>query len=117
MGITVLAIGAIAIRHVSNAPPTAVVSRAESTKPTRTDQRILRAKQQIEQLPKAFAGYNQLAAAYMQKARETGDFNFNANADDALNQREATAHAGHDLVSGRGGADGGHAGECRRFGP
>ena len=34
--------------------------------------------------PDRSEGYNQLAAAYMQKARETADFDLNAKADDAI---------------------------------
>ncbi len=38
----------------------------------------------IERSPGRAEGYNQLASAYMQKARETADFDLNAKADDAI---------------------------------
>ena len=64
----------------------AIENTPESIRPSRTDQRILRARQAIAQMPKNSAGYNQLAAAYMQKARETEDLSFNANAENAINR-------------------------------
>jgi len=42
--------------------------------PSKVDQRILRAQQSIAKFPDNANGYNQLASAYMQKARETADF-------------------------------------------
>jgi tetratricopeptide (TPR) repeat protein len=56
----------------------------KSTQLSKTDQRILRAEQSIAQFPNSTDAYNQLASAYMQKARETADFNFNAHADAAI---------------------------------
>jgi tetratricopeptide (TPR) repeat protein len=52
--------------------------------PGKANQRIAVAQRTIEQSPQKAAGYNQLAAAYMQKARETSDFEFNAKAEGAL---------------------------------
>lgn len=49
-----------------------------------TDQRIRTAQNRIEQAPAEAVGYNLLASAYTQKARETGDFSFNAKAEEAL---------------------------------
>jgi tetratricopeptide (TPR) repeat protein len=54
--------------------------------PSKVDQRILRAQQSITKFPDKADGYNQLASAYMQKARETADFSFNAHADAAITQ-------------------------------
>src|SRR5262249_46636436 len=51
-----------------------------------SDRQIQLAQTRIKQLPSQPDGYNLLAAAYMQKARETGDFGFNARAESALNK-------------------------------
>jgi len=51
-----------------------------------SDRQIQLAQARIKQLPSQPDGYNMLAAAYMQKARETGDFGFNARAESALNK-------------------------------
>ena len=56
----------------------------DSVKPNKTDQRILRAMRVIEKMPNSADGYNQLASAYMQKARETADFDLNTNAEEAI---------------------------------
>ena len=59
-------------------------STSEPTAPSKVDRRILQAVRAIERMPGRSEGYNQLAAAYMQKARETSDFTLNAKADDAI---------------------------------
>ena len=48
------------------------------------DERIKAAEAKIEQAPDAAEGYNLLASAYSQKARETGDFSINAKVEAAL---------------------------------
>ena len=53
-------------------------------KPGKADQRILKATQAIAKMPNSADGYNQLASAYMQKARETAEFSLNANAEEAI---------------------------------
>jgi hypothetical protein len=55
-----------------------------AVKASKVDQRILRAMRVIEKMPNRADGYNQLASAYMQKARETADFDLNTNADEAI---------------------------------
>lgn len=50
------------------------------------DSQIQLAESRIARLPSDPESYNQLAAAFMQKARETGDFGFNARAEAALDQ-------------------------------
>lgn len=50
------------------------------------DSKIQIAESRIARLPSDPESYNQLAAAFMQKARETGDFGFNARAEAALEQ-------------------------------
>lgn len=53
------------------------------------DRLVLTAQSLVEHEPKAASGYNMLASAYMQKARETGDFSLNAKAEEALARAEA----------------------------
>ncbi|HEX5887609.1 MAG TPA: tetratricopeptide repeat protein [Pyrinomonadaceae bacterium] len=66
--------------------------------PGKADQRIARAQQLIERTPGQAGGYNQLAAAYMQKARETSDFSFNAHASKAINQSLAIENDNYDAL-------------------
>src|SRR3712207_8023673 len=47
-----------------------------------------------EREPSAARGYNMLAAAYMQQARESGDFSLNARAEEALARAEASEPGG-----------------------
>jgi tetratricopeptide (TPR) repeat protein len=54
------------------------------TPSSKVDERILRAQQAIAKFPQSADNYNQLASAYMQKARETADFTYNAHADAAI---------------------------------
>jgi tetratricopeptide (TPR) repeat protein len=78
LSIAVLVTGFFAIRSLYN-------SQAPTIETTnKTDQRILRAQQSIAKFPQSSDAYNQLASAYMQKARETADFSFNAHADAAI---------------------------------
>lgn len=63
---------------------------------TKTDQRILRAQQSVAKFPKSALAYNQLASAYMQKARESGNFAFNANANDAIDHSLAVEPENYD---------------------
>ncbi|MBA2732814.1 MAG: tetratricopeptide repeat protein [Acidobacteria bacterium] len=53
---------------------------------TPADREIRAAQGMIDREPKLSRGYNLLASAYMQKARETGDFGYNARAEEALNR-------------------------------
>ncbi len=50
------------------------------------DNQVERAEAIIREAPERVEGYNLLAAAFLQKARETGDFGFNARAEAALNR-------------------------------
>jgi tetratricopeptide (TPR) repeat protein len=72
--------------------------KVSAEQPNKTDQRILRAQQLIERMPKRAEGYNQLAAAYMQKARETSDFSFNALANDTINRSLAVENDNYDAL-------------------
>lgn len=53
---------------------------------TAADRQIQIGEVRIKNFPASPDGYNLLAGAYMQKARETGDFRFNARAETTLNR-------------------------------
>ena len=53
---------------------------------TLSDRNITAAQTAIEAQPEEPKGYNLLAAAFMQQARETGDFSLNARAEESLKQ-------------------------------
>jgi tetratricopeptide (TPR) repeat protein len=59
---------------------------AESGPQTPADRQLRAARAAVERAPSAAKGYNLLAAAYMQKAREAEDFGINAKAMEALDQ-------------------------------
>ncbi|MBV9958812.1 MAG: tetratricopeptide repeat protein [Acidobacteria bacterium] len=58
---------------------------------TTSDGQIQKAEAIIKRAPERPEGYNLLAAAYLRKARETGDFSLNAKAEAALNRSLALA--------------------------
>lgn len=58
----------------------------EANLSTSFDRRIQAAQENIQKFPSLAKGYNRLAAAYMQVARETGDFSLNAKAEESLNR-------------------------------
>lgn len=76
--LAVLVAAIAAVRSIYNPP------LEDPTPPSKVDQRILRAQQAIAKFPQSADAYNQLASAYMQKARETADFSFNAHAEAAI---------------------------------
>ena len=92
--ISLLAIAIISVRSVFKKEATKV----SVEQPSKADQRIIRAQQIIERSPGRAEGYNQLAAAYMQKARETSDFSFNAQASDAIKQSLAIETDNYDAL-------------------
>lgn len=57
---------------------------AESERPSPSDKLIRAARGVIERQPSEAKGYNMLAAAYMQKAREAEDFGINTRAEETL---------------------------------
>lgn len=69
-------------------PPKTV---ALTSRATAADRQIQKAQNLIEKSPAEAKGYNFLCAAFMKKARETGDFSFNAKAETALNRSFETA--------------------------
>ncbi|HEX7295604.1 MAG TPA: tetratricopeptide repeat protein [Pyrinomonadaceae bacterium] len=80
-----IALGSVAVRSLFKRSDT-VASATEANPRTKVDLRILRAQERIAKMPNKSDGYNELASAYMQKARETADFSFNASASDALDR-------------------------------
>jgi tetratricopeptide (TPR) repeat protein len=84
-----------------SAPPKARLSHSltDNAGPATPGDRLIRAAQgSIELEPSRPAGYNMLAAAFMQKARETGDFSFNAKAEEALTQAFKVAPEDYDAL-------------------
>lgn len=65
---------------------------------TPADAQISRAQSVIARRPDAPDGYNQLSAAFMQKARETGDFSFNGRAEAALERSLRIAPDNYDAL-------------------
>lgn len=64
---------------IENAP-------AESQPASVSDAEIAAAQKVIEKTPDAAIGYSKLAVAYIRRARETGDFSLNTNAETAINR-------------------------------
>ena len=99
VGVGLVALGSVGVRSVIKSRTDPVVSSPESpTLVAKADQRILRAMQAIEKTPNRAEGYNQLASAYIRKARETSDFNLNRNADDAITRSLAIEPDNYDAL-------------------
>ena len=86
LSFTIFGLGAAGIGSLFKSTTRKLTSSADSIKLSKADERILRATQLIERAPQRADGYNQLASAYLQKARETAEFGLNANADEAINR-------------------------------
>lgn len=72
---------------------------AAGTQPRTPGDSLVNAAQTfVEREPKGARGYNMLAAAYMQKARETGDFSLNAKSEEALARAEQFEPGGYDAL-------------------
>ncbi len=67
-----------------SAPEAELLQPVKSNQSTAADKQILSAQATIQKNSSDPRGYNLLAAAFMQKSRETGDFSFNARADASL---------------------------------
>ncbi len=95
LAVVALAFGARAVLRPS--APRAEAARRELTaagldqRATPADRRIEAAQGIIKKAPESLAGYNALAAAYMQKARETADFGYYARAEEALKRSHEVA--------------------------
>lgn len=77
------------IRAISKRAPQTTIAQALSAAATsepasRSDRQIQAAQKAIARAPANPDGYNLLSAAFMKKARETGDFGFNKRAEAAL---------------------------------
>ncbi|CAN5346885.1 hypothetical protein BH18ACI2_BH18ACI2_07030 [soil metagenome] len=91
------------VRAVSNRrQPEAAAARSMPSEltadQTPADARIRAAQSMLQRAAANPRGYNLLAAAYMQKARETGDFSFNARAEAALNEAGRVAPDDYDAL-------------------
>jgi tetratricopeptide (TPR) repeat protein len=71
---------------------------AASERQTPSDRQILAAQALIERQPSDVKGYNLLAAAFMQKAREAQDFQLNAKAMEALERSLKVAPDNYDAL-------------------
>lgn len=74
------------------------ISSAAAQPQTSADRQINAAQEVIKRVPTISKGYNSLCAAYLQKARETGDFGFNARAEAALNKSLGVAPDNYDAL-------------------
>ena len=80
-------IGIQTVRYLSPRPEAAHQnSSAFDAQAKPLDRQLQKIQNAIERAPADPKGYNSLCAAYMKKARETGDFGFNARAEAALNR-------------------------------
>lgn len=82
--------------HVANAFLQPV--SAETERPSPSDRLLRAARLVIEQRPSEARGYNLLAAAYMQKAREAEDFGINTRAGEALDRALQLAPDNYDAL-------------------
>lgn len=73
-------------------------TNAKAQPATPADLRIRAGENQIKLAPGKPDGYNLLASAYAQKARETGDFTFNKKADEALQKSLTVAPDNYDAL-------------------
>ena len=71
---------------------------AESERPTAADRQLRAARAAVEREPKLAKGYNLLAAALMQKAREAEDFQINTKASEALDRSLRVAPDNYDAL-------------------
>lgn len=105
LGVTITSfVVGVGIRAVSKLAPQPEVARGQTTlaeaRPTASDRQIRAALKVIKRAPADPRGYNLLCAAYMKKARETGDFGFNAKAEAALDQsfKISTSESNYDAI-------------------
>jgi len=74
----------MAVYKTAPAPEAALLQPVKTSQATMADRNISAAQGVIEKQPADPSGFNLLAAAFMQKSRETGDFSFNARAEESL---------------------------------
>ena len=99
MAVAVL-VGAVSTSHRARPGDELSVpeNSAEVQPSSPADLRILAGENQIKLAPGKPDGYNLLAAAYAQKARETSDFNFNKRAEEALEKSLTVAPENYDAL-------------------
>ncbi len=73
-----------AVSKTVSQPDAALLQPVKTDRATLSDRNIETAQTAIKNQPGEPKGYNLLAAAFIQKSRETGDFSFNARAEEAL---------------------------------
>ncbi|MDQ3252809.1 MAG: tetratricopeptide repeat protein, partial [Acidobacteriota bacterium] len=79
-------------------PLTQVLETTGNFRPSPADRQIRAAQGMIEQTTSEPRGYNLLSDAFMQKARESGDFSFNSRAEAALKRSEELAPDNYDAL-------------------
>jgi len=87
-----------AVYKTAASPDALLLQPVNSANLTATDRMIEAAQSAIQKNSKDPRGYNQLAAAFMQKARESGDFSLNARAEKALEQSLKIAPDNYEAV-------------------
>jgi tetratricopeptide (TPR) repeat protein len=80
----ILALIVMAVSKTAPRPEAELLQPVKTNQATMSDRSIRSAQAVIEKQPADPKGYNMLCAAFMQKARETGDFSFNARAEESL---------------------------------
>jgi len=102
-GVIIGIVLAVIIMAVSKTAPSAEADllkpvKINNSQATIGDRNISAAQGIIEKQPADSKGYNMLSAAFMQKARETGDFSFNARAEESLKHSFRVAPDNYDGI-------------------
>ena len=95
---TILALIVMAVSKSEPPPQAALLQPVKTNQATMADRSIGAAQEVIEKLPADPKGYNMLSAAFMQKARETGDFSLNARAEESLKHSFRVAPDNYDGI-------------------
>jgi tetratricopeptide (TPR) repeat protein len=80
----IIALLITAISKTKASPESSLLQPVSSNQATAADKQIQSAQSAIQKMPEEPRGYNLLAAAFMQKARESGDFSLNTRAEESL---------------------------------
>jgi tetratricopeptide (TPR) repeat protein len=97
LGVLLTVVVATAFKTRS-APESALLQPFSSTLSSAADSQIQTAQSTIRQYPGDSRGYNALAAAFMQKSRESGDFTLNTRAEDCLKRSLDVAPDNYDAI-------------------
>ena len=98
ISVGLIAAAGMGVKSFLRSGSNSMVRPREAIALTKVDQQILRAQQLIARMPNRADGYNQLAAAFMQKARETGNFALNANAESEINRSLSVEKENYDAL-------------------